>query len=124
MGQQNIKKYFLSFPEKIYFFTQYKIHAEMSQKYTDFVKKTTMQLILLEELCSEMSSRMIFWPNKTVCTLIWIPSKYTQMSLKPHHYLEPCHKGEYGSKQGLLPPDRSNFEFYQGKNANICTRIL
>ena len=39
MVQQNIKKYFLSFPEKIYFFTQYKIHAEMSQKYTDFVKK-------------------------------------------------------------------------------------
>ena len=38
MVQQNIKKYFLSFPEKIYFFTQYKIHAEMSQKYTDFVK--------------------------------------------------------------------------------------
>jgi len=50
-----------------------------------------MQLILFVELCSEMSSRMIFWPNKSICTLIWIPSKYTQMSVNPNHYLEPCH---------------------------------
>ena len=49
-----------------------------------------MQLILFVELCSEMSSRMIFWPNKSICTLIWIPSKYTQMSVNPNHYLEPC----------------------------------
>ena len=48
MVQQNIKKYFLSFPEKIYFFTQYKIHAEMSQKYTDFVKKNvTFEILVL-----------------------------------------------------------------------------
>ena len=49
-----------------------------------------MQLTLFVELCSEMSSRMIFWPNKSICTLIWIPSKYTQMSVNPNHYLEPC----------------------------------
>ena len=49
-----------------------------------------MQLILFVELCSEMSSRMIFWPNKSIFTLIWIPSKYTQMSINPNHYLEPC----------------------------------
>ena len=53
-----------------------------------------MQLILFVELCSEMSSRMIFWPNKSICTLIWIPSKYTQMSVNPNHYLEPCPNSE------------------------------
>ena len=55
-----------------------------------------MQLILFVELCSEMSSRMIFWPNKSICTLIWIPSKYTQMSVNPNHYLEPCHNFNFG----------------------------
>ena len=38
-----------------------------------------------------MSSRMIFWSNKYICTLIWMPSKSTQMSVNPNHYLEPCH---------------------------------
>ena len=50
-----------------------------------------MQLILFVEICSKMSSRMIFWWNKSICTLIWIPSIYTQMSQNPNHYLEPCH---------------------------------
>ena len=49
-----------------------------------------MQLILFVEICSKMSSRVIFWSNKSICTLIWIPSKYTQMSVYPNHYLEPC----------------------------------
>ena len=54
------------------------------------VWKKILQLILFVELCSEMSSRIIFWPNKSICTLIWIPSKYTQMSVNLNHYLEPC----------------------------------
>ena len=61
-----------------------------------------MQLILFVELCSEMSSRMIFWPNKSICTLIWIPSKYTQMSVKPNHYLEPCHIYQSGGSHGIF----------------------
>ena len=51
-----------------------------------------MQLILFVEICPKMSSRMIFWSNKSIFTLIWIPSKYTQMSVNPNHYLEPCHR--------------------------------
>ena len=54
------------------------------------VREKIMQLISFVELCSEMSSRMIFLPNKSICTLIWIPSKYIQMSVNPNHYLEPC----------------------------------
>ena len=50
-----------------------------------------MQLILFVEICSKMSSRMIFWWNKSIFTLIWITSIYTQMSQNPNHYLEPCH---------------------------------
>ena len=49
-----------------------------------------MQPIFFVELCSKMTSRVVFRLCKPICTYIWIPSKYTQMSLNPNHYLEPC----------------------------------
>ena len=52
-----------------------------------------MQPIFFVELCSQITSRVVFRSYKPICTFIWMPSKYTQMSLKPNHYLEPCHKG-------------------------------
>ena len=51
-----------------------------------------MQPIFFVELCSQITSRVVFRSYKPICTFIWMPSKYTQMSLKPNHYLEPCHK--------------------------------
>ena len=50
-----------------------------------------MQPIFFVELCSQITSRVVFRSYKPICTFIWMPSKYTQMSLKPNHYLEPCH---------------------------------
>ena len=50
-----------------------------------------MQPIFFVELCSQITSRVVFRSYKPICTYIWMPSKYTQMSLKPNHYLEPCH---------------------------------
>ena len=49
-----------------------------------------MQPIFFVELCSQITSRVVFRSYKPICTFIWMPSKYTQMSLKPNHYLEPC----------------------------------
>ena len=50
-----------------------------------------MQPIFFVELCFKMISRIVFRLYKPICTYFWIPSKYTQMSLNPNHYLEPCH---------------------------------
>ena len=51
-----------------------------------------MQPIFFVELCSQITSRVVFRSYKPICTFIWMPSKYTQMSLKPNHYLEPCRR--------------------------------
>ena len=55
-----------------------------------------MLLILFVEICSEMSSKVIFWSNKCILALIWVPSNCTQMSQNPNHYLEPCRKQNMG----------------------------
>ena len=59
-----------------------------------------MQPIFFVELCSQITSRVVFRSYKPICTFIWMPSKYTQMSLNPNHYLEPCRLLQ--SSQGLV----------------------
>ena len=61
-----------------------------------------MQPIFFVELCSQITSRVVFRSYKPIFTFIWMPSKYTQMSLKPNHYLEPCPILLYGSETWTL----------------------
>ena len=68
-----------------------------------------MLLILFVEICSEMSSKVIFWPNKCIFTLIWVPSNCTQMSQNPNHYLEPCPKPIFNLSIGNLFSRNTSF---------------